>query len=356
MIDEAYNHFIPVYALDAKLNVITVNIPYDNLQWNRRYYDFGDFAIQIPKSVYDESWRYIGSPDRQEIGIINKVDKAASSNDLIELSGFFAEYLLNDKTCYPRFIASAQKAEKTIRDIFTKYKDDLNIKLAPANNPLLGTSYEANFSDNEMGDKFFSICQPDEMSYSVYYDYVDNQLYFKVWQGLDRTQSQTKNSFQTFSIEFGNIGEYAMTTDDSVYKNYAIIPCNGDANNVEQAVYYLDKSNGGYKQEIVFDMRGEKPQDGESAASFKQRILTKAETQLLAYQIVSDIEVEPVSDEGYMVDYDLGDKCDVVFSDIGVKAEVRIVEVLEVFKSTGHELTVGLGNKRIDNIRRAVTT
>lgn len=353
---EEYSESISIYALDGNFQLVTVEIPYDNLQWNRRYYDFGDFSVEIPIAAYDANWAYIGSPDREEIGIIQKVDKTSSSDDTMQLSGFFAEYMLNDKTCYPRFKASSQRAEKTLRDIFTKYKDDLPITLAPANNPLLGTSYDANFSDDQMGDKFFSICTPDEMSWRVYYDFEANKLYLKIWQGLDRTQSQTKNSYQTFSLDFGNIGEYATTTDVSAYKNYAIIPCNADDNNNEKNTYYLDLSNGAYKQEIVIDMRGEKPEENESMTEFKNRIINEVSQKMIAYQVVEDIEVTPVSDAGYLRDYDLGDKCDVIFSEINVQAEVRIVEVLEVFKSSGHEITIGLGNKRIDNIRRAVTT
>ena len=51
-----------VYALDSDFNLVMAGIPYDNLQWSRRYYEAGDFEMQIPLSAYDKSWAYIGSP------------------------------------------------------------------------------------------------------------------------------------------------------------------------------------------------------------------------------------------------------------------------------------------------------
>lgn len=343
-----------IYALDAHYNVISVGIPYVNLQWTRRYYDFGEFTVQVALENYDPNWAFIGTPERPELGMVQKVFQTGSESVNVQISGFFCEKMLDDKTCYPRYIGDVAKTETAVRNIFTKYKDDLPITLEAANNPLLGDRTQSNFSDDELGTKLYNILEPRELSYSVTYDYVSNALRMKVWQGVDRTQSQSKNSYQVFSMEFANIGSRTVNIDESDYKNYGIVPCNGDDDNNERNVYYVDLSKGGYKKEIVIDKRGEHPDDGESMADFKTRMEEEGLEKLLGYAIVEDINVNPVSDAEYLVDYDLGDKCDVLFSDIGVELETRIVEIVEVFKASGHTLTIGLGNKRISNIRRLV--
>lgn len=343
-----------VYALDENFEVLVIGIPYDNLQWNRRYYDFGNFEMQLPLENFDPKWAYIGTPDRPELGMVQKIRESGDNNVTVTISGFFIEKMLDDKTCYPRYIGDAAKTETAVRAIFEKYKDDLSISLMPANNPLLGDRTQSNFSDDQLGTKLYSILEPRELSYRVIYDYVENKLSMGVWSGVDRTQTQTENSYQTFSLEFGTIDSRDVNLDDSDYKNYAIVPCNGDDDNVEQNVYYVDHSDGKYKREVVINMRGEKPDEDESMKDYEARIVEAATTKLLGYQPVEEIEVTPVSDDGYMVDYDLGDKCDVILSDIGIEMETRIVEVLEVFKPTGHTITVGLGNKRISNARRLV--
>lgn len=345
-----------LYALNRDFELVSIGIPYDNLQWNRRYYDFGDFTVQLPIQYYDDSWAYIGADERPELGMVQKVYGTGDSSMNIQVSGFFCEKMLDDKTCYPRYIGDASKTETAVRNIFDKYKDDLKITLAPANNPLLGDRTQSNFSDDQLGTKLFRILESRELSYRVIFDYETNKLTLSVWQGLDRTQSQTKNSFQTFSMEFGNIGNRDVNIDDSAYKNYAIIPCNGDSNNVEQNVYYVDISNGAYKREIVLPHREDKPEENESMADFETRIKDAVIQELLDYQIVEDINLIPVSDNEYMIDYDLGDKCDVVLSDLGIEMETRIVEINEVFKASGHTISIGLGNKRISNMKRLVNT
>lgn len=347
-----------LYALDDKFNLISVGIPYKTLQWNRRYYEAGDFAVELPMSVYDTSWAYIGTNDRPELGMIQKLQEYGEGDVNVLISGFFCEKMLDDKTCYPRYIGDAPKTETAVRNIFTKYKDDLPITLAPANDPLLGDRTQSDFSDDEMGKKLYAILESRECSLRVEYDFVNNRLELKVWKGVDRTQSQTTNPFQTFSSEFANITNKSLDLDDSAYKNYAIIPVNGDqANNREQQVYYLDWSNGGYKREIVFDMRSSKPEDGQSMADFKDAILQEAAEKLATYAKVEEVNIVQAGNVGYLIDYDLGDKCDVILTDVGIQMETRIVEVQEVFKADGgHNVTVGLGNKRIDNIRRAVNS
>lgn len=342
-----------VYALDEGFNLITMAIPYDNLQWNRRYYEAGDFVMQIPLEVYDPAWKYIGTKDRPELGMVNKAQK--SDYGLMTVSGFFCERMLDDKTCYPRYIGDAPNTETAVRNIFERFKDDLPISLAPANSPLLGDRTQSDFSDDQLGDKLYRILESRECTYSVVYDFEANRLSLKVWKGKDRTQSQSANPYQTFSWEFGNVTADRTDFDDSAYKNYAIIPVNADDNGNEQQTYYLDWSNGGYKKEIVFDMRISRPEEGQTMADFKNAILQEAAESLLPYAKIENIEVDVV-ESGYMEDFDIGDKCDVILTDVSVEMEARIVEINEVFKEGGHTVSVGLGNKRITNIRRAVNS
>lgn len=342
---------ISVYALDADFNLLTVAIPYDNMQWNRKYYEPGDYSMQVALNVYDPEWAYIGTSDRPELGMVQKI--TVQDSDAVIISGFFCEAMLNDKVCYPRYIGDVSKTETAVRNIFSTYKEDLPIILAPANDPLLGDRTQSNFSDEELGSKLYSILESREMTYSVIYDYLNNKLMLKVWQGKDRTQSQTANSYQVFSSEFGNITGREIDFDDSAYKNYAIIPCDADDNGNERKVYYIDWSNGGYKRKVVFEMRSARPEENQTESEFKAEIIQEAIERLLDYAKIEDVNVEIV-EAGYMTDFDIGDKCDVILTDIGIVMETRIVEVGEVFKKNGHTVTVGLGNKRITNIRRAV--
>lgn len=346
-----------IYALDKDFNLISTGIPYINLQWNRKYYEAGDFAVELPMKIYDPTWAYIGTNDRPELGMIQKIQEYGEGDVNALISGFFCEKMLDDRVCFPRYLGDEQKTETAVRKIFEKFKGNLPITLAEANNPLFGDRTQSDFTDEELGKKLFAILESRECSLRVEYDFINNELKLKVWQGLNRTQSQGINSYQTFSSEFGNITDKTIDIDDSAYKNYAIIPVNADSDGKEQSTYYLDKTNGERRREIVLDMRSSKPEKGQSTSAFKDSVLQEAEEKLATYAKVEDINVILAGDIGYMVDYDLGDKCDVILTDIDVTMESRIVEINEVFKADGgHKVSVGLGNKRIDNIRRAVNS
>lgn len=345
-----------VYALDKQFNVITVGIPYTNMQWNRRYYEAGDFQMEVTADVYDPSWAYIGTNDRPELGMVQQVQTIDEGDVSVLVGGFFCEKMLDDKVVYPRYIADISKTEQAVRLIFDKYKEDLPIGLGPINDPLLGDRTRSDFSDDYLGDKIYRILETRELSYRVVYDYVNNNLQFSVWKGVDRTQSQDVNPFQTFSTEFGNILSKSIDLDDSDYKNYAIVPVDADDNGKERTHYVLDYSDGGYKRKMVVDLRASKPEGGQSEEDFKASCLQEARERLLTHAKVENIDIDVADMGAYMVDFDLGDRCDVLLNDVDITMESRIVEVMEVFKAdTGHTVTVGLGNRRISNIRRATS-
>lgn len=81
----------------------TGSIPYTSLMWNRKYYECGDFLMEVPANVYDPSWAYIYTEERPETGIIQKVEYSDTSQvaggvDTVILSGFFFEWELNRYT------------------------------------------------------------------------------------------------------------------------------------------------------------------------------------------------------------------------------------------------------------------
>lgn len=333
--------------MDKNYNVVTVGIPYNNLQWNRRYYEAGSFSVVVPNILVDDSWAYICCADRPEVGM---VQKKTINDDETTISGFFAEKMLDDKVCFPWYRKTFNTVEQAARDMFSTYKEDLPITMLPANNPLIGTQSAHNFSDDELGKKLYATLEPFEASYRVIFDYSTVQLKFGVWKGLDRRQSQTVNPYQVFSTEFGNIEHKSVNIDDSDFKNFAVVPFDENDEGRELGYLFIDLSNGGYKRKIVYDYRSTKP-GTDTPYDDIEAIRQEATESLLERQSIVEVDID-VTDEGYMTDYDLGDNCDIVLKDVGVSMSARIVEVSEVYKASGSKITIGLGNKRIDNMQR----
>lgn len=340
-----------VFALDEDFQTVTVDIPYTNLQWTRKYYEAGEFSMQVTLDVYDQSWAYIGSTDRPELGMVQKVEHQDETERFVQVSGFFCEKMLDDRVCFPRYTGDASYTETAAHNIFKRYLGGLPIEEGQVHSPLLGDRTQSDFSDDELGTKLYSILETRELSQRVEYDYLQNKLVWSVWHGVDRTQSQSENPWAVFSSEFGNIDKSDYTRDSSDLKNYCIIPAKEDENGKETVVEYVDWTNGGDRHEMVLDKRGEKPEDGQSDADFRAGLRQEGAEAMMGHQVVEDVDIDS-HDGQYLVDYDLGDVCDIIIQSIGVTAEARIVEVDEVYKAGSHKATLGFGNKRISNTTR----
>ena len=72
---------IDIYALDANYDICAI-ISSNNVQWNRKYYECGDFSIQISAGDYSSDMKYIYINGRKELGMIisNLLDSFSKMN------------------------------------------------------------------------------------------------------------------------------------------------------------------------------------------------------------------------------------------------------------------------------------
>lgn len=57
--------------MDKDFNIIKY-FKYINLQWIRRYYEPGEFSVQLPASEYMADAVYLFTKDRPELGLVQK--------------------------------------------------------------------------------------------------------------------------------------------------------------------------------------------------------------------------------------------------------------------------------------------
>ena len=172
---------------------------------------------------------------------------------------------------------------------------------------------------------------------------------FVVWQGKDRTQDQSTNSFVTFSESFRNLQNEVITIDNSNYKNYAVVIGNGTYEEGQQIQVDVDlrADPSDYKQILYVDQTGMHYDSGEQSLSDYKAQLRQAGIEALEkYTDITNVQFETIN-RGlqYLVDYDLGDRCDIILDSIHESYTVRITEIEEVFKSGQHSVTLQFGDK-----------
>ena len=335
--------------MDKNFNIIKY-FKYINLQWIRRYYEPGEFSVQLPASEYMADAVYLFTKDRPELGLVQKRQYADGyDGEIIQLSGYFFEYKLNDKITFPRFNA-AGNIETLARSIVSTYKADIPIlQLGAANDPLLGSDTAKESTGVGLATVLYELLQTQELSPRCVYDYVNNIMTFEVWKGKDRTQDQSVNSFVTFSEGFRNMQNEEVVIDASNFKNYAVVIGNGkyeDGNQIEVDVD-LRSDPSEYAQLLYVDQTGQSfDSTKQTRAEYDAQLYQAGLEELAKYTDVTSVTFDTI-DRGltYLEDYDLGDKCDVILDSVSQSFTVRIIEVMEVFKENKHTVTLQFGEK-----------
>ncbi len=333
-----------IMALDENFTPVKfTKIPYYDLAWHRKYYETGQFSVQIKADDYSREMKYIFTASRPELGIIQKV-VYTDEDRMVVLSGFFFERKLADKIIYPIYSRYGTRSE-FVATAVEQFKGDIP-KLRVAQYDNSGDKVQKQETGATLEDMAHSTLQVEEKAYRCVYNYEEDVVYFEIYQGLDRTQSQDKNNFVTFSKGFRNLKEVTVQDDCSAYKNYFIIGGSGEG--MDRIYAVLDLTNGGYRQELFIDMRNKSfNPEKQTLEEYKDALIQGALERAQRYVNIHNVKFDAVSDSGakYLEDYDLGDKCDILIEPVAISYEARIIEILETWNSKAHEITLTFGDK-----------
>lgn len=307
-------------------------IRYTNLQWNRRYYECGKWSAQIPEDTYDPRIKYVYTPDRPEMGLVQRMESDTSADgDYVQLSGMFMETIFDRHIAFPH-LTGEFKMNELLGKICTHewYKPDL-YTIVPASN-IPDDTVDVKWERETLGVLMYEMLKEKEKSPRLVFDPDKHTFTLLVWQGLDRTQSQNKNSYVPFTEASAYVKKFKYVEDDSGYKNVVMVlygeqPSRSDVygdNAIEEGRRWLLMSGGSEEE--------------------KPELKQKAKEELLSYPIIQRATVE-VLQTGlfYLTDYDLGDKCDVVSHKFQKSFEARIESIDEVWKSGRHYVTLHIG-------------
>jgi len=309
-----------------------------NIQWNRRYYEAGDFQLQLRAADFDVEIAYVYAGDRPETGMVEKVETEHTlKGDFVLVSGYFLEGMLNWKAVYPRY-QSAGNLTDTCRALVGLHLADAGVCVPAAT--ALGTAAAFDALGDPLGDVTFNLLKLQELSQRIRLDYESETLVYEVWQGLDRTQSGGVNPYAVFSQGFGTVDTLTLTRDTSDWRNYAIAVYDGGVLTVD------GRTAVGEPARVLYLDTGMGIENGQTQAAFLAAVDTAARAELAKYSRLVNIDATVLQNNTrYLADYDLGDKCDVRDDRLGLAFEARIIEINEVFKENTHTVSLQFGDK-----------
>ena len=314
-----------------------------NVQWNARFYECGDFCIQIPTSAYESCFSYVYCNERRQTGIVQKVyQEETLEGKFTQISGYFLERKLHNYVIHNTYTATGKNICEACEEIVTTYCTRDNIVIKDWGN--LGEKIDKQVTGGYVDEVLYELLKTQKLSFQLTYDFEDDQIYLSFVKGTDRTQSQEENATITFSEAFKNISNVVYTGDSSNYKNFAYVTTGeGDA----RIVVEVDMTNEGEeRQELWVDARDLQTSDTVTLEDLKLQMRQRGVEKLADYVNITNISFDiDTTMVVYTEDFDLGDRADCILVDMGLSYETDIIEANEVWKDNHHTVELVVGDK-----------
>lgn len=358
-----------LFLLEENFQIIISLDTFTSLQWNARYYGIGDFELHIPighpataeeKIKHQEllnslkKTEYVYLQGDKHTGIIQ--NREYINNDYC-VKGQFLESLFNSRVVDTKFTAANTTVEQIARRIVDEFiinpadpaRKISNIHLGEYKKlgNLISYSQRGKHVDEVLGELLFT----EELSYNLHYDFEQDKIYFDVFEGVDRTQSQDVNSWAVFSREFMNIiSDTEKHTHSSNYKNFAYVAGMGEGE--QRVMITVNQAKDGEDiKELWVEARDLQRAEGQSETDYHNQLITRGEQKLSEYQQIESVFFDV--DTTVAGQYEIGDKCTYINTNIGIIAEGRITETKEVWERKGYKKSLVFGEGQL-NIMQAV--
>jgi len=355
-------------VLDKNFDTLGSIPLFRTLIWVRRYEKPGCFELYTSKNYFEllNSGRYLYRNDADELGVIDEVSYSQDENGGREsyAKGNFAEVLLADRVIEST-VTLTGNIETAMRNLVGRTAvspSDSERKIQHLRlGSISGISGNLNMqtTGDNLSEKLYEIGNTQEISHRVRYDYLTNDLAFEVWKGKDRRDSQEENSWAIFSNSFYNIRNVVYNRNSSAYKNFAYVAGAGEGSN--RVIVTVDlRCQGEERKELWVDARDLQQQDDSgntiNLSDYQAQLIQRGREKLAEYRKVEMVNsgIDSNANLVYKKDFDLGDFCTYVNTEIKIATDKRITEVMETYEGGAVELEVTFGTDEIATVKQLI--
>ncbi len=358
-----------ILVLDERFQTIGSISIFLSLIWCPRYTKLGYFELHCPTSYFSllRTGKYLYRNDRDSLGVIDDIQYA--QNDTGEKTcyakGNFAEILLSDKVV-SKTVKLSGNIETEMRKLVTDYAIRPINGGEPIPNLRLGEvagitdTIDTQITGSNLSEWLYDTGNGIEISHRIRYDYLNNELVFEVWKGKNRTDSQDINSWAIFSNSFCNIKSVQYEKNKSSYRNYAFVAGEGEGAARIMVEVDVRASPDEPRREIWVDARDLQKEDSDghkmTDAEYIKLLVTRGKEKLAEYPIVETVnsDIDAQANLVYRSDFDYGDLCTYINTEIGVETEKRITEIMEVYEGGAEKISVTFGTDEIETVEQLI--
>ena len=346
--------------------------------WVRRYWSAGQFTLLVPFTEQHikllKMYRIIMRSGDNEAGEIRYVQKRKNSQGLevIEVQGQLLTYWIGKRLVLQQIRATAPLPAIMTRIVTENITNPTNTRRRIAN--ITHTSIagiqrgNVEYTSEPFINALLALEQAGRASkigFQIFTDIRERRHFYRVYDGRNLTADQTENPPCVFSAEFDNVLEQEFTNSTERLRSTAyvggeethdrprrIVEVGGQAAGLDRAEVFINATD--IRQRFRDENNNEIViSDTQLIALLSQRGSVQLENFAETLAFTSKINTH--SNLRYKEDYDLGDRVTCINRRWGVRINVRITEIMEIYSSDNvPELEITFGESipaLIDTIR-----
>lgn len=313
---------------DTELNRIGVIDSFVSLLWEESYNDIGFFQMELAQTSDNmklfKTDLYVGKRGSDTLMVVKLVQ---ITDGKVLVTGNSAEWILSERVSTA--VIQNQNAETALRTLVNDMQPWPGVALGEASG--VADKFTAQFSDASVLEYCQKIGQAVDMGFRLRHDRKQKKLFFECYKPPENTDIK-------FSTAFGNMTQLDFSESTENYKNVAVVAGAGES--AARVTVYAGKTDatGVDRRELYVDARNEQPEENETDADYKARLVRFGEAALVDYLKIQNIQ--------FVLDDPRAKLGDVVFCSIpefGFKVRVRIVGITETTadNKTTREATLG---------------
>lgn len=341
-----------VHVLKPDLTLQGIVDDYESLIWRPAYNDIGDFELYLPASnknmqlltrdrflVRDSDISVNGDVTTYKKVMIIKNIKLTTdieNGDYLTITGREIKYILHQRIIWTQTNLSGT-AEAGIRRLIDECIVNPTVEFRAIDNfilaPELGLSdaLDKQVTGDYLDNTVMDICKRFDYGWDIYIQ--GGNFVFTLYEGVNRSYTQTANPYVLFSDTFDNLDntEYQLTSD--TYANTYLI--GGEGEGTERIYMGLEIAVDGLERYETFvdakDISQNKGTENEISLSDYKKLLAERLREAFKEHRITETFLGDVVDGvtyKYGVDYNLGDTVTVINS-YGKRGNARIMSVIE---------------------------
>ena len=346
--------------------------------WHKSYYSVGDFEIYAQATAMHVDLlvrgNYITRLNDDEIGVIEKVEISQNAQDglMIVASGRFAKSILERRIIYNlsgkvnkatilrgnvESAARALVANNAISCTFNTKRNISALQLGAHSGSTKiivdgnGNATQKQVTNDNLLAYTDALLQEYLMSAKIVLSSDETKLEYKCFEGIDRSMNNSSGiDAIIFSSDFDNLIDSDYLTDDTGLRNMALI--GGEGEGIERFYSSIESADTGLARREIFIDASSISQTYEDDND-QEQTYTDAEYKAMLdargkLQLAQMIQVESFSGTintafgNWLLnrDYSLGDIVTIQNNQIGIYANVRIIDTTEVEDENGYSVSL----------------